>query len=569
MIRVAIAMMMLVVLVTAIGLAAPVSRFAFTPAQSSESGSQPIGDRSWPQSTREIIATPIFADLTGDGTPEVIAADDFYIYTYTLGGSLLWSRNIGNVQMHAAVADLDGDGHGEIAIASTLPSARLWLLDGTTGEPEAGWPVEIPFVSLTNLTCPVIVDLDGDGYLDVGTAGERGVFFYDGKGVPLPGWPCTWSVPVNNPQWSAPAVGDVDHDGILEVAVGNACYPNWGVYLIRANGTVAPGWPKVIKPVFSSPALADLDDDGTLEIIAQEGDPGSQGFRLWVWHPDGTVMAGWPRTIASEGNSSRCNPAVADVQGDGTQEIVTVTADAKLHIVLPGGIELPGYPKSIAGIGQISSPSVIDVNNDGLQEIFLTYWASSTQYVSGWNLAGEVLPGFPKTLYAPSDLNAHSSTHIMDADGDGVFEMTVAGCDMNGHGRVYLFEVDGSIATPTSRMDWPKIRQNILNHGRYIGLDPADVTQGWEMRLLPFRISPNPVAGDGRITLHAPDGQAARLTICDPSGRVVGRRTLAGHTVLPVQELIGTGSPTGVYFMCWRPLADGGSQVTRLVVIRD
>ncbi len=569
MLRIAFAGFLLTILASASGLAAPVSRLAFTPAPLPDDGDLPGGDRSWPQSTREMIATPIFADLTGDGTPEVIAADDLYIYAYTLGGALLWSRNVGNVQMHAAVDDVDGDGHAEVAIASTLPTARLWVLDGMTGAPKAGWPVDVPFISITNLTCPVIVDLDGDSHLDVGTAGEQGVFFYDRTGVPLPGWPFTWSVPINNPQWSAPAVGDVDHDGSLEVAVGNVCYPDWGVYLIHANGTVASGWPKVIRPIYSSPALADLDGDETLEIIAQEGDPGSQGSRLWVWHPDGNVMTGWPRTIAAEGNSSRCNPAVADVQGDGVPEIVTVTADAKLHILLPSGLEMAGYPKTIAGIQQISSPSVVDVNNDGLQEIFLTYWFSSAQYVSGWNLAGSVLPGFPKTLYSPSDLNSHSSTHIMDADGDGGFEMAVAGSDMNGHGRVYVFDVDGSVATPTSRMDWPKIRQNVANHGRYIGLNPADVAQGPGLRVLPLRVAPNPVFAGGRITLSPPEGRAGRVTICDPTGRLIGRRTFAGDVDLPVRELLGTDVRSGVYFIRWQPTAEGDWGSARIIVCRE
>jgi len=525
------------------------------------------GDRAWPQSTREIIATPIFADVNGDNVPEVIAADDMYIYVYTLTGSLMWSSNIGNVQMNAAVADIDGDGRAEIAITSTLPSARLWVLDGQTGSPKPGWPVSIPFVQITNLTCPVIVDLNGDGRLDVGTAGEKGVFFYNSNGTPLPGWPFIWSVPINNPQWSAPAVGDIDHDGQIEVAVGNADYPNWGVYVIRSNGTVMPGWPKVIEPVYSSPALADLDGDGRLEVIAQEGDPGSQGSHMYVWHYDGSVMTGWPRTIAAEGYSSRSNPAVADVQGDGTPEIVTVTADAKLHILLPNGTEMAGYPKTIAGTQQISSPSVVDVNNDGNEEIFLTYWQSSAQYVSGWNLAGSVLPGFPKTLYSPSDLNSHSSTHITDADGDGVFEMSVAGSDMNGHGRVYLFEVDGSIATPTSRMDWPKIRQNVENHGRYLGRNPADVASNEDIRALPFRIAPNPVLPGARIMMCAPQGEAGSVVVCDPSGRVIGRQTLAGTSIVGLRDLIGGERSNGVYFVRWRPVAGGAAQTNRIVVL--
>ena len=154
----------------------------------------------------------------------------------------------------------------------------------------------------------------------------------------------------------------------------------------------------------------------------------------------------------------------------------------------------------------------------------------------------------------------------MDADGDGVFEMAVAGSDMNGNGRVYVFDVDGSVASPTSRMDWPKIRQNVLNHGRYLGIDPADVADGTDLRLLPFRVAPNPVFADGRITLRPPEGQAGSVTICDPTGRVLGRRTFAGGAILPVRELLGDNATRGVYFIRWQPSGEGRARQSRIVV---
>jgi len=296
-----------------------------------------------------MVATPVFADLNGDQRMEVIAADDRYVYVYSLEGSLWsgWPRDVGGAQQHAAVGDVDHDGVPEVFLGSNLPVPRLWAFapDGTT---KPGWPVSLPYTQTANVTCPVLADLDGDGDLDIGVAAEQGVFFFDISAQALGGWPYLWPVPINNPQWSAPAVGDMDGDGSLEVAVGNTCYPNWGVHAIRADGTAMPGWPKVIKPVFSSPALADLDSDGDLEIIAQEGDPGAQGYRLWVWHHDGTVFPGWPRNIAAEGSSSRSNPAVADLEDDGVLEIVTVTSDGMLHIIHPDGAELPAIPATWA-----------------------------------------------------------------------------------------------------------------------------------------------------------------------------------------------------------------------------
>jgi len=112
----------------------------------------------------------------------------------------------------------------------------------------------------------------------------------------------------------------------------------------------------------------------------------------------------------------------------------------------------------MGGVQPISSASVLDVNDDGVEEIFLTYWLSSQQWLSGWDLSGVVLPGFPKLLYSPSDLNSHCSTHVTDADGDGDLELATGGADFS-FGRVHVFGVDGSTIGEATRMDWPKIRR--------------------------------------------------------------------------------------------------------------
>jgi hypothetical protein len=144
--------------------------------------------------------------------------------------------------------------------------------------------------------------------------------------------------------------------------------------------------------------------------------------------------------------------------------------------------------------------------------------------------------------------------------------MAVAGSDMNGHGRVYLYDIDASVATPNSRMDWPKIRQDVRNHGRYTGLNPADVAAGPSTRVLSLRIAPNPVLAGSRIALRPPGGETGYLTIFDPAGRLIARRTFAGEAVLPVRDLIGGGGAAGVYFLRWRPLDGGSSGAARIVV---
>ena len=64
----------------------------------------------------------------------------------------------------------------------------------------------------------------------------------------------------------------------------------------------------------TAPALGDLDGDGVPEIVVQTEDA------LNVWKGNGTIFPGWPRTWTNswQGNSA---PVIGDVDGDGLPDI--------------------------------------------------------------------------------------------------------------------------------------------------------------------------------------------------------------------------------------------------------
>src|SRR5664279_1657409 len=213
------------------------------------------------------------------------------------------------------IADLGLEsGHKQIIFGTTSHKLYVLLHDGT---PAPGFPVTLPADVYSS---PAVGDVDGDGIPDIvvgyGSTIENaqrqsqslsplqgGVRAYrrDG-GTPIWDRPSVYfngaNSAVGEPVMSTPAIGDVDGDGIVEVAWGGL---DAYLYLVKGtDGSNKPGWPIFVRDtVFSSPALHDLNGDGKKEIIIgvdthadptafPPGVPTIAGGRLHVIFPNGT-----------------------------------------------------------------------------------------------------------------------------------------------------------------------------------------------------------------------------------------------------------------------------------------
>src|SRR5262249_23968021 len=148
------------------------------------------------------------------------------------------------------------------------------------------------------------------------------------------------------------AVGYLDGpgDNQLDIVVATGIYPgnnpiNDSLYVFNALGQLRAGFPKAVN--FSqggkapSPALADINNDGFLDIVVA-----STNGKLYVYDRNGNIVGPWNGVPYSAITSAatEASPVVADIDGDGLNDIVIGDENGNLSAFGGAGTMLPGFP---------------------------------------------------------------------------------------------------------------------------------------------------------------------------------------------------------------------------------
>lgn len=301
------------------------------------------------------------ADFDSDGKMEIMVPSNGYAVHCLNGedGSILWQRQIQD-QIISPVnfADLDNDGKLEIVFGGWQNGQYVYCLNGEDGSEL--WKVQ--FVAGVRVS-PAIADIDEDGKLEVIACSSNGyVYAINGEDGSI-----LWTYYVSNPAtfWiSAPAIADLDNDNKLEIVFGTwegrvFCLSNTGsikwVYQLGSGGE--------IRIVGGAPAIGDIDLDGIPEVIigSESYITGtSTGLHAFKGN-NGSLL--WTFGLGLDFNSA---PSLCDINGDGYLEIIAGTDQYDVYCVNRYGSQLWVFHTDSC---VKSSPAIGDIDNDGFPEI--------------------------------------------------------------------------------------------------------------------------------------------------------------------------------------------------------
>ncbi|SHI55054.1 Por secretion system C-terminal sorting domain-containing protein [Hymenobacter daecheongensis DSM 21074] len=494
------------------------------------------------------FSTPCLADLDKDGLLDLIVG--FGVYNGAVGS--------GSLYRYEQTSTTDGS-------FGTTPAGVALTTSTVTGG-VAGTKTPI---SISNFAKPYITDLDGDGLLDM-LVGEtngtvllyeqaaatifdpnnfesRGVLFANKEAVAADGYYCR------------PTVVDLDGDGLLDVLVGG----NNG-YLRRYEQSVAKGnttagftdlgyimdVTNAATPVpldagaVSKAQVLDIDGDGLLDLLV-----GNSDGNLYQYKQSAANVATFARVGTSTssfngislGATQYAAPLIADVDGDGLLDLLLGNYNV--------GANVAGST-NVAGANVLRYEQANNNLRTPLPVVLTTFTGRTT------------VGGVQLNWATAQEINSEAFVVERSADGRTFTEVArIAAAGASTAARFYNY-LDASAEGKTGAVRYYRLRQLDLD-GTSEYSSVVAVSRG---ALLTSGAYPNPFTDALYVAQPgSPDSQAATATLISPTGQQV----YAGRVQLSAVAQPLPGLPTlapGLYVL--RLTTATGATTTQRVIRR-
>lgn len=390
---------------------APVTNIVMPPGSNSSGGALSIAS----------------ADFNGDGVPDFVVGQSsispglgLVVFLTESDGSLgkgvIYAAN--NALSYVAVGDLNRNGKADI-VASNWATGAVEVLRGN-GDGTFQSPTSTPLPGITNGL--VIADLNGDGWPDVAVAGTNSVVYIllnDGKGsLALAG-----TYPISGIGYELVAA-DFNNDDKLDLAIAMTSTSRVAILLGNGNGTfsAAHDYDTTLSSVYGI-AAGDLNKDGLRDLVVTSPSTGSIAVALG--NGDGSFKAPsiYPASLlSSQWNPSPGEVALSDVNEDGKVDIVYANSGySSVGVLLGDGTgKFYGPTEFPAGGGSLAL-AIADLNKDGWPDVVTADVHFSGVSVLYNNSASQRAPDFtiaanPVALSLPPGGSATSDISLLSSN---------------------------------------------------------------------------------------------------------------------------------------------------------
>ncbi|MFA5896617.1 MAG: DNRLRE domain-containing protein [Thermoplasmata archaeon] len=428
----------------------------------------------------EAFATAV--DLDGDGRLEVVYATtgslDAKVYALRWNGTPYWNSSAfpgRAVYAPIAISDVDGDGIKELFFGSS--DGNLYRLNGNNGTVRwrytlggGAWGYGAAVGNLTGGPEPEIVFTASTG--DFYALRVNGSLAW----VTSPGGKSTIVTP---------SLGDFGTPGTLDVVAGDTSVSGSEFAFQGTDGLLI--WAhNTLSDQYGGQVLVDLYGDGSLETVFAMsrknavGALDSLGNELWTVTTGGSVYG---------------LPAVADVNLDGVPEVLIGSFDQNLYVVNATGAVLRRFPTSDV---VSATPIVADLDGDGTMEIVFASRSAVYAYSTGslghdfrtgsynYNLTGRFLDG-----------NSPDGAPLLTAGLGPLENVTGTGVTWRSRDGGFLW------ASPGSDYEGLPAATATTGAGGWLSWNVTDLVQSWANGSLP----------NAGVLLKAADESLSGLTI--------------------------------------------------------
>lgn len=320
-----------------------------------------------------------------------------------------------------ALADFDSDGDLDAVVGEYNGTLLYYRNTGTASAPlyvqQIGGANPFNGVDVGRTAAPAVGDVDGNGRLDVIVGREDGTLTYlrNIGSATSPSFQVNTIVPgFNVGSGSSPALADLDGDGDLDLMVGSAdgtfsYLKNLGT-AISHSFTVQGSHPLAGYDVgfFSTIALGDFDRDGDVDAVAGN-DQGELRYLTNtgdVLNPVFTEQTGYMNPFDGVDTGTYATPTLGDLNSDGDLDVVVGNIDGTLRYFNTSSI-VPALEGNLVDPGtpsiQIPGPALGDLDGDGDQDLIVLSQSGAIAYFK--NVGTARAWSFQELLGAQSPVN--------------------------------------------------------------------------------------------------------------------------------------------------------------------